>query len=175
MAKGKKGLYLHGADAGRWWSLHPWRCSRTVELWHWGTWAVGTVRVGWQLDLVILEVFSDLNDTMTVWVYDFIHGMISSQWWQSLHPRSWGWELPVNPACCYSHWDALCLQPGTAVRTSLAVMSHSSCLEKPQLGSSCAMGDGIEHLGHDYEDGKQHLWEPFWNGSQGLVGIFRSV
>ena len=30
----------------KWWGTHrPWRCSRTVEMWHWGTWLVGTV--GW--------------------------------------------------------------------------------------------------------------------------------
>ena len=26
---------------GRWWSHCPWRCSRTVEMWHWGTWISG--------------------------------------------------------------------------------------------------------------------------------------
>lgn len=80
----------------------------------------------------------------------------------------------MNPACCYSHWDALCLQPGTMVRTSLAIVSHSSSLEKPQVGSN-AMGDGIEPQSHACMDGRQHLWEPFWNGSQGLAGIFRSA
>jgi len=29
---------------GKWWSLCPWRCSRTVEMWHLGTWSVGMVR-----------------------------------------------------------------------------------------------------------------------------------
>ena len=23
---------------GRWWSHHRWRCSRTLWMWHWGTW-----------------------------------------------------------------------------------------------------------------------------------------
>ena len=26
---------------------HPWRCSRIVEMWPWGTWLVGMVRVSW--------------------------------------------------------------------------------------------------------------------------------
>mgnify|MGYP001856499587 CR=1 FL=1 len=34
---------------GRWWSHHPWRCSRTVWMWHWGTWLVGMVGMGWWL------------------------------------------------------------------------------------------------------------------------------
>jgi len=32
---------------GRWWGHHPWRSSRTVEMWHWGTWLVGMVGMGW--------------------------------------------------------------------------------------------------------------------------------
>jgi len=23
---------------GRWWSHHPWRCSKNVYMWHFGTW-----------------------------------------------------------------------------------------------------------------------------------------
>ena len=23
---------------GRWWSHHPWRCSKNVQMWHLGTW-----------------------------------------------------------------------------------------------------------------------------------------
>ena len=26
-----------------WWGHRPWRCSRAMEMWHWGTWAVGMV------------------------------------------------------------------------------------------------------------------------------------
>ena len=26
---------------GKWWSHHPWRCSITVEMWHWGAWFSG--------------------------------------------------------------------------------------------------------------------------------------
>ena len=33
--------------SGRRWDHCPWRCSRTMEMWHWGTWSVGMVGVGW--------------------------------------------------------------------------------------------------------------------------------
>ena len=37
---------------GRWWSHHPWRCSRSILMWHWGTWLSGEMLVvGGQLDL----------------------------------------------------------------------------------------------------------------------------
>jgi len=37
-----------GTDCpGRWWGHHPWRCSRTVEMWHLGTWLEGIVEGGW--------------------------------------------------------------------------------------------------------------------------------
>ena len=26
------------SELGRWWSPHPWRCWRAMEMWHWGTW-----------------------------------------------------------------------------------------------------------------------------------------
>ena len=45
-----------GTDCpGRWWSHGLWGCSRTVEMWHWGTWLVGVVAVDFGLRL-ILEV-----------------------------------------------------------------------------------------------------------------------
>jgi len=31
---------------GRWCSHCPWRCSRTVWMWHWGMWSVGMVGAG---------------------------------------------------------------------------------------------------------------------------------
>ena len=33
-------------------------------MWHWGTWLVGMVGMGWWLDWMILVVFSNLNDSM---------------------------------------------------------------------------------------------------------------
>ena len=46
------------------WRHCPWRCSRNVWMWHWGTWSVGMMGMGWWLDWMILEVFSNLNDSM---------------------------------------------------------------------------------------------------------------
>ena len=40
-------MQWHSCPGCEWWGHRPWRCSRTVEMWHWGTWAVGTVGVGW--------------------------------------------------------------------------------------------------------------------------------
>jgi len=34
---------------GSWWSHHSCIYSRAVWMWHWGTWAVGIVGMGWQL------------------------------------------------------------------------------------------------------------------------------
>jgi len=38
----------------RWWSHCPWRCSRNVWMWEWGTSLVGTVVMGSWLDSMIL-------------------------------------------------------------------------------------------------------------------------
>ena len=48
---------------GRWCSHRPWRCFRAVWMWHWGTWSVGMVGMGWWLDQMILEVFSSPTDS----------------------------------------------------------------------------------------------------------------
>ena len=40
-----------------------------MKMWYWGTWSVGMVEVGWWLDLLILVVFSNLNDSMILWFY----------------------------------------------------------------------------------------------------------
>lgn len=31
------------AQRGRWWSHHRWRCSRTLWMWHWGTWQLDKI------------------------------------------------------------------------------------------------------------------------------------
>ena len=51
-----------------WWSHHPWRCSRAVWMWHWGTWSVGMVGTGWWLDYMILVVFSNFNYSIILWL-----------------------------------------------------------------------------------------------------------
>ena len=38
--------------------------SRSVDMWYLGTWLVGSMLEAGQLDLMILEVFSNLNDSM---------------------------------------------------------------------------------------------------------------
>lgn len=48
----------------RWWCRCPWRCSWNVEMWHLGMWFSGHVVMGWWLDLMILVIFSNLNDSM---------------------------------------------------------------------------------------------------------------
>lgn len=50
----------------RWWNHHLWRYSRTVEMWHLGDVVSrhGGDRLG--LGLVILEVSSNLNDSVVL-------------------------------------------------------------------------------------------------------------
>jgi len=55
---------------GRWWSHHPWRYSRSMEIWHWGTWLVGMMGMSWWLDWMILEVFSNRNESVILWYCD---------------------------------------------------------------------------------------------------------
>jgi len=54
---------------GRCWSHRPWRYSRNVEMWHWGMCLVGMGGMGWRLDVMILDVFSNLNESviLTFW------------------------------------------------------------------------------------------------------------
>ena len=49
---------------GKWWSHCPWWCWTTVEIWHWGAWFSGHGGDGLALDLMILEVFSNINNCM---------------------------------------------------------------------------------------------------------------
>jgi len=58
---------------GRWWSHHPWRSSRTVWMWHWGTWSVSMVGMGWWLD------WMNLNDSMTQMLKE--HAIIHRNQW----------------------------------------------------------------------------------------------
>ena len=54
-----------GTDCpGKWWSRHPWRVQKTHRCGTSGHGLVGMVVLGWWLDLMILEVFSNL------WFYD---------------------------------------------------------------------------------------------------------
>ena len=48
----------------RWWSHHPWRCSRTVWMWQWGTRVSGHGGDGLTVRLDDLSSLSNLNDSM---------------------------------------------------------------------------------------------------------------
>jgi len=50
--------------SGKWWSHHSWGFSRNIQMWHWVTWLVSMVRMGW---VWVLVVFCNLNDTMILW------------------------------------------------------------------------------------------------------------
>ena len=49
---------------GKWWSPHPWMWSKTCRCGTSGHGLAGTVVLVWWLDLMILEVFSNLHDSM---------------------------------------------------------------------------------------------------------------
>lgn len=47
---------------GKWWSHRPWRWKRCMC--YLGEWLLGTVGLGWWLDLMTLGVFFNPNDSM---------------------------------------------------------------------------------------------------------------
>lgn len=47
-----------------WWGQCPWRCSTTLEMWHWGDVVSGHGVDGLELGLVISEVISNLSDSI---------------------------------------------------------------------------------------------------------------
>ena len=46
------------------WCYCPWKCSRNMDMWHWGMWLVHMMGVGWWLDMMVLGVFSNLYDSV---------------------------------------------------------------------------------------------------------------
>ena len=54
--------------SGKWWSHCPWRCSRNMEKWHWGTWFSRHDADGLGLDYMILVLFSNFNDNVVQWM-----------------------------------------------------------------------------------------------------------
>ena len=52
---------------GRWWSHHLWRCSGAVEMWCLRAQLVGDIGGGWTVGQGTLEIFSNLNDYMSLW------------------------------------------------------------------------------------------------------------
>ena len=60
---------------GRWWSHCPWRCSRSVEMWHWRTWPVGNIGGRWT---VRLDGASSCSTLKTCWL-KFKAGKVNGQ------------------------------------------------------------------------------------------------
>jgi len=54
---GRVVMHWHSCP-GRWWGHHPWRCSRTMEMWQGGTWSVGMVGMRWDWAWLSLRCFS---------------------------------------------------------------------------------------------------------------------
>ena len=65
-------MHCSTSSQGVVWSLSQ-RCSRTMEMWHWGMWSVGMVGVGQWLDLV---VFSNPSDSVILWFSSFCCGVV---------------------------------------------------------------------------------------------------
>lgn len=52
---------------GKWWSLHPWKGSKAVGMWHLGTWVRGGLgRAGGMVGLDDRRGFSNLNNSVIV-------------------------------------------------------------------------------------------------------------
>ena len=58
-------MQWHSCPGSEWWSHCPWRCSRTMGMWHWGSVGmVGWVEVGLG-DLGVIQVGKDHCDNYT--------------------------------------------------------------------------------------------------------------
>lgn len=74
-------------------NLTPSRWAREAShpasgRWHLGTWLVGTVVRGWQLDLMITDVLSNLNDSTILWFFSAKYGV---PMWAPNMQMSEGW------------------------------------------------------------------------------------
>lgn len=56
---------------GRGWSHRPWRCWRKVYMLYWVTWEI--LLIGGRLGWMILEVFSNLGNSMILWFYATVY------------------------------------------------------------------------------------------------------
>ena len=78
---------------GRWWSHRPWGCSRNV--------------CGWWLDCTILEVFSNLNDSMIL-----RNILVMHLEWNDPNSGLWMLSVGIHPKLCFSGrhlcWIAVC-------------------------------------------------------------------
>jgi len=57
---------------GKWWSHHYEGVQKTHRYGSSGHGVAGMVVLGWRLDLMILEVFSKLNDSMIIHYLDYV-------------------------------------------------------------------------------------------------------
>uniref|UniRef100_A0A8C3RFI3 Uncharacterized protein n=1 Tax=Cyanoderma ruficeps TaxID=181631 RepID=A0A8C3RFI3_9PASS len=75
------------------WSAHPWRCPRKGWRWHSGLWAGDKVGIWHRLDLMTLEVFSNLRDSG---IYSMAPLCLGKEV-GTLPP-----EVPRGKACCWT-------------------------------------------------------------------------
>ena len=74
LGKNSSWMEWSGTDTGcpgRWWTHHHWRCSRNIEMWHWGPWLVGNIGSRWTVGL------DDLRGLFQPWL--FYDSMVSDQ------------------------------------------------------------------------------------------------
>lgn len=54
----------------------PWKFSRIIQMWHWGTWLSGHGVMDWWLDHIILVFFSNLNGPVILWKHQEMHTLL---------------------------------------------------------------------------------------------------
>jgi len=135
---------------GRWWGHHPWRCSRTMEMWHWGTWSVGMV--GWvgvgldhlrglfqlqcfydSMNFIYRKPFLELTWKLPIYLsevsFSFAPWPVLSQW-QSCSSQlcgCWTGIHPGNPMTC-SQNDSSSLREGCSGKSRNKAGTKTSLL-----------------------------------------------
>jgi len=110
---------------GRWWNHHPWRCPRTMEMWHWGTWLPWGV--GWWLDWMVLEVSSNLNDSMLLPLPYFEDRSKKGVWYRRSKSSTFNFEASLLRA-----------DSGLWTRLSAFLQHFQELGKNPQLQGCCA-------------------------------------
>jgi len=118
-----------------WWGHHPWRCSRAMEMWHWWmrlwAWCDGL----W-LDLVILEVFSSISDSM---IHQVVLEKASRVLWGGGDVRRTAWFHSNSLQKCSS---PPCHHRNNGVTCMLSSQSASRSVQTPSNGCSCGVLQG---------------------------------
>jgi len=109
-----------------------WKCSRTVEMWHWGMWLVGMVGVGQWLDMMLLEVLSSQLYTFSAAAPGLVC-LIDHFVPQSISPRQFLCFLPAEGFCgeLITHHP-----PWDHSKPLFRALLSSLCLEPLVLGNS---------------------------------------